>query len=121
MSNYMQTNVSGTAYVRSSQVIVANPLVGTKAISFMEEQVVNLDGEQIVRQRGGVQEPFTAENAGEVFQLINPQTGEALGSSASYQELYIMLHSLYLHLATKRDNLVVEAAPIPEVTPEISN
>ncbi len=106
MANYKQTNVSGTSYIRSNQVIVANPLSGTKAISFMEEQIVNLDGEQIVRQKGGIQEPFTNENVGEEFSLVNPETGDPLGSSASYQELYIMLHSLYLHLAGKRDTVV---------------
>lgn len=84
----------------------------------MEEQVVNLEGESIQRQRGGVQEPFTAENAGEEFQLINPETGEQLGATASYQETYVMMHSLYLHLATKRDALQANLQT-PEQSPVI--
>ena len=112
MPNYQQTNVSGTSYIRSNQVVVNNPLQGTKAITFMEEQVVNLEGESIQRQRGGVQEPFTVENSGEEFQLINPETGDQLGATASYQELYVMMHSLYLHLAAKRDSLS-QSIPTP--------
>jgi hypothetical protein len=104
MSNYQETEVTGTAYVRANQIIVANPLEGVKAISYMEEQVINLsDGEQILRSAGGFQEPFTAENAGTEFPLINPQTGESIGQDMNYQSLYIAIYSLYVFLAQRRD------------------
>lgn len=47
MADYQETTLSGTAYTRASQVVIANPLNGVKAVSFMEEQVVNLCDEPV--------------------------------------------------------------------------
>ncbi len=128
MPDYKETTVAGTAYTRAHQVVVANPSVGTKAISFYEEQVINLVDEQIIRQQGGVQEPFTADNANEEFALVNPIDGTPLGMTMEYKDVHVALHSLYYHVAAKRDASVAAAAeaaalaaavvPAPEVTPE---
>ena len=104
MANYKETNVLGTSYTRASQVIINNPLTGVKAISFMEEQVVNLGDEQIIRNQGGIQEPFTTENQITQFELVNPVDGTSLGLTMEYKDLYVAIHSLYLHLAKKRDD-----------------
>ena len=112
MANYQETNVSGTSYTRANQIVVSNPLNGVKAISFMEEQVVNLEGEQIFRQKGGIQEPFTAENIQEEFPLLNPEDGTPLGITTTYQQVYVTLYSLYMHLATKRDTPAPAPAPV---------
>ena len=128
MPDYKETTVAGTAYTRAHQVVIANPSVGTKAISFYEEQVINLVDEQIIRQQGGVQEPFTADNANEEFALVNPIDGTPLGMTMEYKDVHVALHSLYYHVAAKRDAAVAAAAeaaalaaaavPTPEVTPE---
>ena len=128
MPDYKETTVAGTAYTRAHQVVVANPSVGTKAISFYEEQVINLENEQIIRQQGGVQEPFTADNANEEFALVNPIDGTPLGMTMEYKDVHVALHSLYYHVAAKRDASVAAAAeaaalaaavaPAPEATPE---
>ena len=128
MPDYKETTVAGTAYTRAHQVVIANPTVGTKAISFYEEQVINLVGEQIIRQQGGVQEPFTADNASEEFDLINPLDGTPIGMTMEYKDVHVAMHSLYYHVAAKRDAAVAAAAeaaalaaavvPTPEVTPE---
>ena len=131
MPDYKETTVAGTAYTRANQVVIANPSVGTKAISFYEEQVINLENEQIIRQQGGVQEPFTADNANEEFDLINPLDGTPIGMTMEYKDVHVALHSLYYHIAAKRDAAVAAAAeaaalaaavvpaePEPEVTPE---
>lgn len=128
MPDYKETTLAGTAYTRAHQVVVANPSVGTKAISFYEEQVINLADEQIIRQQGGVQEPFTADNANEEFALVNPIDGTPLGMTMEYKDVHVALHSLYYHVAAKRDASVAAAAeaaalaaavvPTPEVTPE---
>jgi hypothetical protein len=123
MSDYKQTTLAGTAYTRACAISIANPLTGVKAINFSEEQIVNLGDETIIRPQGGFQEPFTAENAGTEFALINPVDGTPLGATATYQQIYVMMHSLYFHLATLRDVAVAEAAamaaqpPAPEPTP----
>ena len=128
MPDYKETTVAGTAYTRAHQVVIANPSVGTKAISFYEEQVINLADEQIIRQQGGVQEPFTADNANEEFALVNPIDGTPLGMTMEYKDVHVAMHSLYYHIAAKRDAAVAAAAeaaalaaavvPTPEVTPE---
>lgn len=128
MPDYKETTVAGTAYTRAHQVVIANPSVGTKAISFYEEQVINLADEQIIRQQGGVQEPFTADNANEEFALVNPIDGTPIGMTMEYKDVHVALHSLYYHVAAKRDAAVAAAAeaaalaaavaPTPEVTPE---
>ena len=131
MPDYKATTIAGTAYTRAHQAIVANPVDGVKAISFYEEQIVNLGDEQIHRPQGGIQEPLTADNLQTEFQLLNPVDSTELGLTMTYQDVYVALHSLYLHLATKRDAAVAAAAeaaalaaavvpaePEPEVTPE---
>ena len=128
MPDYKETTVAGTAYTRAHQVVIANPSVGTKAVSFYEEQVINLADEQIIRQQGGVQEPFTADNANEEFALVNPIDGTPLGLTMEYKDVHVALHSLYYHVASKRDAavaaaaeaaaLVAAAVPTPEATPE---
>ena len=128
MPDYKENTLAGTAYTRAHQVVIANPTVGTKAISFYEEQVINLVDEQIIRQQGGVQEPFTADNANEEFALVNPIDGTPLGLTMEYKDVHVAMHSLYYHVAAKRDAAVAAAAeaaalaaavvPTPEVTPE---
>lgn len=128
MPDYKETTLAGTAYTRANQVVISNPLTGVKAVSFYEEQIVNLGDEQIVRAQGGVQEPFTADNAAEEFALINPIDGTPLGMTMEYKDVHVALHSLYFHVAAKRDAAVAAAAeaaalaaavvPTPEVTPE---
>ena len=113
MSNYKETTVAGTSYTRSHQVIINNPLVGVKAISFMEEQVVNLGDEQIIRNQGGIQEPFTTQNHNTQFDLVNPVDGTLIGSTMEYKDLYVAIHSLYLHLAAKRDSSVLPTPVVP--------
>jgi hypothetical protein len=115
MPNYKQTTLAGTAYTRASSVAVANPLTGVKAINFFEEQVVNLGDEVMLRPQGGFQEPFTTENATTEFPLVNPETGEPIGQTATYMDLYVTLHSLYLHLAQRRDAALAAALMPPEV------
>jgi hypothetical protein len=43
-----------------------------------------------------------------LFPLVNPETGEPLGQTMTHAQLYVALHSLYMHLAQERD-----AAQVP--------
>lgn len=119
MANYQQTTLSGTAYTRASQVVIANPLNGVKAVSFMEEQVVNLGDEQLIRPQGGIQEPFTAENIGTEFPLLNPLDSTPVGLSMTYEQVYVALHSLYFHVAKKRDEAKAAADAAKAATPAV--
>ena len=103
MQNYKETTVSGTSYVRANEVSIKNALNGYKGIMFVEEEVSIL-GEKILRENvGPIHQEFSAENASTEFELLNPVTNEPIGSTATYQDVYVLLFSLYYHLAAARD------------------
>lgn len=103
MQNYKETAVSGSSYVRAREATVINTLNGYKGIMFCEEQV-SVFGEKIMREGiGAIHQEFTAENAGTEFPLLNPETNEPIGSTATFLDVYVILFSLYYHLAALRD------------------
>ena len=103
MTNYKETTISGTSYVRAREVTVHNALGGYKGIMYAEEHV-SVFGDKIMSENvGSIHQPFTAENAGTAFPLLNPETNEEIGVTATYQDVYTLLFSLYYHLAAIRD------------------
>jgi len=117
MANYKETTLAGASYIRANSVAVRNG-ESNKSISFYEEKVINLeDGEIIRKPSGEVSSAFTPENANTEFQVLNPGTGEPIdGATMTYADVYAALYSLYLHLATERDEYVAarEAAAAAE-------
>lgn len=105
-NNYAEENVSGTSFIRCKRVEVHNPYVGTKSITFTEEKVIDLNGKKIRQPFGNanneVFEALTIENASSEFNILNPADNSVI-STMSYQEVYNILYSLYLHLANERD------------------
>ena len=106
MSNYQQTSITGESWIRAIRVVLENPLIGTPAATFVEERAINLGSETITRPHGNLVEPFITSgdsaNITEQFNLLNPETGAVIGS-ATYQDVYVILHSLYYHAVSKRD------------------
>jgi hypothetical protein len=94
-------------FVRANQIIVNNPLPGNGVPSIQfQERLVAVDSETGVQKEiesaGFCSEALTAENIGETFELIHPESGTVIGQS-SYQELQVLLYSAYFHVAEKRD------------------
>lgn len=105
MANYKETTVAGSSYVRASGVTITNG-EANKNIYFDEEKVINLgDGDVIRKPAGRVGSPFSIENAGTAFPLLNPETGDPIvdGAQMTYEGVYAALYSLYIHLAKERD------------------
>ena len=101
--NYKQTTVSGTSYVRAREVTITNLLDGYKGIMYSEEEVSVL-GSKVMRENiGAIHQEFTAENAATEFPLLDPITNEPIGSTATFQDVYVLLFSLYYHMAAQRD------------------
>ena len=100
-------NVSGTKWKRSNIVKITNELGQTSSIHFKEQWVIDDGTDKIIQPAGQCSDKL--ENPLETFNLLNPDTQEVIGSM-SYQEVYIALHSLYRHVAGKRD--ASEAAEI---------
>ena len=103
MPNYKETNVTGTSYVRACEVTVSNVLGGYKGIMYSEEMVSVL-GDKIMRENvGAIHQEFTPENASTEFPLLDPVTNEQTGSKATFHDVYVLLFSLYYHMAAQRD------------------
>lgn len=107
MRKYKETTITGDSYIRANQITVQNGLNSAPSIVFTEEKVMNVGDEQIVMPVSNCQDSMTAENMAEEFNLINPQTGDVLGTS-TYQEFAVMLNSLYFHVTGKRDAVIDE-------------
>lgn len=99
-ANYRETTVTGISWQRANRVTIDNPLGGIPLIHFVEEEVVALADGHITRPLGAVMERMTDPDA--AFPLLIPDTGQVVGE-ATYGQVYALLHSLYLHLATQRD------------------
>lgn len=99
--DYRQTSSDGTSWRRAAQVIVNNPLGRQASLSFQEQDVMsmgpNLFQVPTMTAVVGLFEPDA------VIPLLNPATGEPLGTTATHQDLYVLLHSLYMQLALLRD------------------
>lgn len=113
MPDYKQTAVTGTSWQRAWRVECENPLNGKREVIFHEEQVLNAAGQQIRTPVGSLRVPLTADNALTSFPLLDPDTGAQLGT-ATYAQVYRMLHSLYMHSAAERDALAEALAEQPE-------
>ncbi|UCP00111.1 hypothetical protein LF844_09945 [Metapseudomonas lalkuanensis] len=110
MPDYNEQAGQYSSWTRCKYIGIDNPRphLGVPAVTFVEERCINVDGEEVQRPLGNLVEPFTPENAGEAFDLVDPETGSVLGSM-TYQGLYVALASAYLHVATKRDQ--AQSAP----------
>ena len=96
--------ITTTTYVRSNVVTVTNSLNKAPFITYVEEKVQIKDGEaKSLGNIGSISEFLTVDNLDEEFALLNPTTGASLGTVGTYQQLQVLLHSLYYHLAAKRD------------------
>jgi hypothetical protein len=108
--DYKQSNETGTSWQRCTSLVVLNPLAGDTTllpgqpsiptIFFSEEKIINLGGEIVKRPTGGCQKVF---NSTDVIPLLNPETNEPLGPTATHQDLYVLLYSLYMQTALERD------------------
>lgn len=103
MANYKEQVVTGeySEYQRSNKVIITNELGGMPEITFMEQVLAALpNGQRLqVKQDKCVDQLL---DPAETFNLLNP-TDDSIIGTAQYQEVYVLLYSLYRHVANKRD------------------
>ena len=112
MANYNEKTVNGVVsdYQRSNKVIIVNELATTPEITFMEQIITSLpDGRKIVSGQTKCSDMMS--NPLEPFDLLNPETDEVIGTG-KYMDAYVMLYSIYRHVADKRDNPVIEEEPV---------
>lgn len=110
MPEYPETVASSTSsrrmFAAHLQVPRNNPT--GRQITFEEEQVIVIGTRTTTSVAGNVGGPLVPTDT---FALLNPNTGAATGQSATHLDLYRMLYSLYVDLATKRDAAAVPPPP----------
>lgn len=101
MSNYRETTIAGTSWVRCSTVIIQNELGETPSVVFSEQKAINLDGaQQIVQPMGSVRLGF---DPAATLALVDPDTSLPTGETITHAEAYRILYSAYLQAAMARD------------------
>jgi len=108
MTDYCETNVTGTSYKRGRSMTFENPHKGTPSLLIREENVINIGERCIYELAGEIRK--SVDDFSVMFPLRNPQTNEMIpGAEMSYEQLYVGLFSLYWHLALERDARQIES------------
>lgn len=102
MANYNETNVTGTTWQRCHKIEIRNPNGGSKSAIFFEEEITSLENGRVIQEPiTNIQEQFS--DPMKTIELLNPETGDQLGNTVTYQDVYVILYSLYMQLAAARD------------------
>ena len=101
MTNYLETNVSGTSWKRCADITIRNPLNSIPSAIFIEEKVINIDTDTFKQNDGTCFVEFDPTSG--TFPVLDPSTGQPTGDIATHQELYRLLYSLYMQTALTRD------------------
>lgn len=90
-------SVDGESYTRCHQIIVDNRLDQPPEVTFAQEQIVTVGGRVLHMPQPAVSMAFAAEA---VIPILDPDTGEPTGASATQAEAYALLYSAYVAAAT---------------------
>jgi hypothetical protein len=103
MPQYNESTAQGTVWNRCDQIVIQNPYLGLEKFAvFSEEDVVVIGGTTILNKKRHLRKTFIAS---EVIQIRDPVTGTLTGSTITHQELYNILHSLYIQTSIERDEI----------------
>lgn len=103
MPDYKLRTVPCTSYVRAKSVTAINTLDGMKMIQFQKETVLILpDGSKAKSDAGECSKIFTPENASTAFPLLDA-AGDPTGAVMTYEQIYLVMMSLFYHVASEQD------------------
>lgn len=119
--NYKESAVTGTRWTRAVEVKITNYINQTPTLSFREENVIQLGDNISIERSGYMPEIVCSFDPTLPIPLINPETGKSLNKLITHEELYVILHSLYIQQATLRDKsqALREAQAILEDNPGV--
>lgn len=100
MPNYNESSISGSVWQRCHTVVVNNQIKQTPVITFQEEKVIVLEGDDIHQGVDGCSKPFSPTGT---FPMLDPETNLPTGQTMTHSELYAVLYSLYMQTALERD------------------
>jgi hypothetical protein len=128
MPKYKQSAVTGESWTRAFRVEINNPVYDPNApvnyampadpeIFFVEETVVETSDGKFLKQPvvhtsslTFASELLTENNINETFVIID-ENGDETSENSTYNEVYRLLSSLYIHVAKKRDDRVASTTP----------
>jgi len=101
---YKKTQIGDvTTYVRPFQTLSLGPLNGPNSLTISEELVIVLPDASVVNTPLGTAElQITITDPNQSFNVVDPTTGAVLGTK-TFAQLKCELYSLYLYLASIRD------------------
>lgn len=100
MPDYKESNVAGVQWHRFRRITIDNPRLGVPTVTCMEEQVLSVDG---VEQRRDVGVLAFRFDPAAVFPVLDPETGEPTGHTATGAEVYALIYGYVLAEAARRD------------------
>lgn len=102
-TNYKQSNVTGELvnWTRAKKVEITNEFEQLPSIKFIEEVVQSFNNQTIKKTPGRIISTNFL-NPTDTFPLLNPETNQQIGVFSKL-EVYALLYSLYIHLATEAD------------------
>ena len=104
MADYNQTTITnGTIHTRAYHVNIENPLGGIPSVQFNEENVLDNNGVTTKFPSSSQPLQLSMTDPSVTFNLIDPTDGTTVLGTATYQQLYVSIYSLYLSLAAMRD------------------
>lgn len=107
MSKYQKTDTTEvkSEWQRCDGITMTRPLNGAPTVVFSEEKVTQFGDREFREPTGGIGIQVT--DMSKKFDIYNPITQEKTGGQMSYQDLYILLYSIYLTKAIERDSTQV--------------
>jgi hypothetical protein len=111
MTDYKASDIAGYKWRRCKQIVIKNYINTLPVGIFLEEDCVSFgNGEVVTKEISELQEAFSPSNINEEFKVLD-MDGNDTGTKMTYGQVYVVLKSLYMHLAEKRDTPVVVTPP----------
>lgn len=98
--NYKESTLSGSQWQRCVRVTIDNQYNQTPQITMHEERITVV-GDNTFRENVGA--VYAAFDPNAEIALLNPDTGEALGTTMTQGQIHLAMWSLYMQLASERD------------------
>lgn len=107
--DYKKSEIVGSKWHRFSTINISNPRVGTPSVICTEQEVFTLADTEVIRDVGSISFTFDPNT---VFDVLNPLTGEAIGTGTGAQ-VYALVYSYVMHEAKLRDDAAAAALILP--------